>query len=63
MTADEVRARIAEIDKWFAEATGWGSWMAMASSERQSLVSYARSLGVDVPDKHVMTSGGRPIVD
>jgi hypothetical protein len=39
MTLDEAKTRIAEIDKLFEEATGWGSWMVMAANERESLAT------------------------
>lgn len=35
----EAKARIAEIDAMFDEATGWGSWMIMAANEREYLAT------------------------
>lgn len=37
MTLDEAKTRIAEIDKMFEEATGWGSWMVMCANDREAL--------------------------
>lgn len=36
---DEAKIRVAEIDKMFEEATGWGSWMVMAANEREHLAN------------------------
>jgi len=53
--------RIAEIDNWFAEATGWGSWMVEAANERESLVNALRKEGHHIEHKHQARSstGGR----
>lgn len=32
-------ARIAEIDLWFAGATGWSSWMVSCANEREALAN------------------------
>jgi len=32
--------RIAEIDLWFAGATGWGSWMVECANEREALANH-----------------------
>jgi hypothetical protein len=37
MTKQEAETRVAEIDKMFEGATGWGSWMVMAANEREDL--------------------------
>lgn len=37
MTREQAIKRIAEIDKMFADANDWGSWMAEASKERNFL--------------------------
>ena len=52
---------IAEIDKWFAEATGWGSWMVDAANEREWLVNALRQEGYQIEHKHQARSstGGR----
>ena len=41
---EAAKARIAEIDKMFAEATGWGSWMVMCANEREVLASQLEEL-------------------
>jgi hypothetical protein len=46
--------RIAEIDKMFEEATGWGSWMIMAANEREDL---ANKIGV--PHKYLARIDGK----
>ena len=53
--------RIAEIDKWFAEAAGWGSWMVDAANEREGLVNALRQEGYRIEHKHQARSstGGR----
>lgn len=57
---EKLTARIAEIDKMFEEATGWGSWMATASSERRGLVRRLEQMGVFVPHKwELRTAGGQ----
>jgi hypothetical protein len=52
---------IAKIDKWFAEATGWGSWMVDAANEREGLVNALRKEGHQIEHKHQARSstGGR----
>lgn len=37
MTIEEAKVRVAEIDKMFEAATGWGSWMVMCANEREAL--------------------------
>ena len=62
--APKYRQRIAEIDQMFEEATGWGSWMSEASSERQGLVRRLRSLGYyEVEDKFVLQTADGMISD
>lgn len=39
VTHEIARLRIAEIDKMFEEATGWGSWMITAANEREALAN------------------------
>jgi hypothetical protein len=55
------RARIAVIDSWFADATGWGSWMVEMSNERRALVDRLRTAGEADEHRHVArtASGGR----
>lgn len=54
-TKEEKLARIAQIDRMFEEAAGWGSWMATASGERAGLVySLAKWNGVIVKHKFQM---------
>jgi hypothetical protein len=55
--------RIAEIDGWFAEATGWGSWMAEAANEREQLVNTLRKEGYQIEHKHQARSGTGGRVD
>lgn len=40
--------RIAEIDKMFEEATGWGSWMVECANEREALADK-----YNLPHKHL----------
>jgi hypothetical protein len=52
-TAEEIQAKIAEIDLMFDCATGWGSWMADASGWRRSLIErLEREHGISAPHKH-----------
>lgn len=37
MEREAAITRIAEIDKLFEVATGWGSWMVMCANEREAL--------------------------
>lgn len=55
------RARIAVIDSWFADATGWGSWMVEMGNERAALVDRLRAAGEADEHKHRArtASGGR----
>ncbi|MFN7883207.1 MAG: hypothetical protein ACK5PF_09375 [bacterium] len=55
------KLRIAEIDEWFAEATGWGSWMVEAANEREGLVNGLRQEGYLIEHKYQARSstGGR----
>lgn len=62
-TIMQIRQRIAEIDKMFEEATGWGSWMSEASAERRGLVRDAKRLGYTIPDKWVLTCSDGTISD
>jgi hypothetical protein len=43
---DEAIDRIAQIDRMFEDATGWGSWMIMSANEREDLVDQLRAGGV-----------------
>jgi len=36
---EAAKERVAKIDKKFEEASGWGSWMADASKERENLAN------------------------
>lgn len=40
LTKDEAIKRIAEIDAEFDKAARWGSWMSMASNEREDLANW-----------------------
>ena len=53
--------RIAEIDAMFETATGWGSWMVSAASEREALVNELRKSGHNIPHKYQArtSDGGR----
>lgn len=44
--------RVAEIDKMFETATGWGSWMVEASHERKALIDKLNKLGLRLPHKY-----------
>ena len=58
--AEEIKARVAAIDRMFEEATGWGSWMSEASAERRGLVRKAAVCGVKIEPKwELRTSDGR----
>lgn len=61
MTNDERFQRVAEIDRMFDEAKGWGSWMVSVSNERRILVNQLRNEGYVVEHKHQArtASGGR----
>lgn len=50
-TTDEAIIRIAEIDRMFEDATGWGSWMVMCANERECLVDMLRGRGITVAHK------------
>lgn len=39
MIQEEAEARVAEIDRMFEAATGWGSWMVMCANEREDLAN------------------------
>lgn len=49
------KQRIAEIDKMFEEATGWGSWMVECANEREAL---ANQFGL--PHRFHARCGGLP---
>lgn len=51
--------RIADIDKLFASASGWGSWMVMCANEREALVDQLSELGDNVPHKYQARCGGQ----
>ena len=59
--SDHRLTRIAEIDSWFTEATGWGSWMVEAANEREELVNALRKEGQQIEHKYQARSstGGR----
>lgn len=62
--ADEkISERIAAIDKMFEEATGWGSWMSEASSERRGLVRQLRAMGIQAEDKYILRAEDGTISD
>lgn len=53
ITAEQIQARIAEIDVMFESATDWGSWMSTASSERKHLVNRLRDeFKIDIPHRY-----------
>ena len=58
---DEATDRIAQIDRMFEDAGGWGSWMVTAANEREALVNCLRRDGVAVEHKYVARCDGRPI--
>lgn len=39
LTKLEAITRVAEIDKMFESATGWGSWMIGCANEREALAN------------------------
>lgn len=53
-TLETATRRIAEIDKMFEEATGWGSWMVECANEREAL---ADQFGL--PHKYQARCGGQ----
>lgn len=57
----DAAARIMEIDKWFEEATGWGSWMVGMANEREHLVNMLRARGHHIEHKYQArtANGGR----
>ena len=59
--SDRRLTRITEIDSWFTEATGWGSWMVEAANEREELVNALRKEGHRIEHKYQAQSstGGR----
>ena len=56
---DGALARVAEIDKWFEEANGWGSWMVTVANEREGLVKALAHCGVFVEHKWLARCGGK----
>jgi hypothetical protein len=54
---DEIRSKIEHIDDMFQTASGWGSWMVMASNDRYSLVEEAARLGYQMEHKYVAKDG------
>jgi len=54
-------ARIATIDSWFEEASGWGSWMVAMANERERLVDQLNYDGFNLTHKYLArtASGGR----
>jgi hypothetical protein len=57
---EEALARIAEIDKQFEAATGWGSWMVMTANERERLVNTLQRSGYPIEHKWLARCGGHP---
>lgn len=59
MNINEALSRIAEIDRLFEDATGWGSWMVTAANEREELVNYLNSFAPahKVPHKYLARTG------
>ena len=43
---------IAQIDREFERATGWGSWMVMAANRRERLVDQLCAAGVEIEHKY-----------
>jgi hypothetical protein len=52
MTDNDKIARIAEIDKMFETAMGWGSWMVAFANERESLVNSLQASGRKIDHKY-----------
>jgi len=61
MTTSEALSRIEEIDRSFETAVSWGSWMVGVANEREELVNYLNSRGVEKEHKYLARtgSGGR----
>lgn len=57
---DESMDRVAQIDRMFEGADGWGSWMVMCANEREALVNQLRADGVAVEHKYLARCGGHP---
>lgn len=51
--------KIAQLDRDFEDARGWGSWMVMAANERERLVNRLATLGHAIPHKWQARCGGR----
>ena len=56
---DGALARVAEIDKWFEEANGWGSWMVGMANEREGIVNALLRCGVKIEHKWQARCGGK----
>lgn len=62
-TPGQALARIADIDKMFEDATGWGSWMVMCANERERLVDWLNTQGVAVSHKYLARTESGERVD
>ena len=63
MTDEEALKRVAEIDRDFEAAKGWGSWMVMVANERERIVNRLRSKGIAIEHKWLARSGAGSRVD
>lgn len=52
-TLESATRRIAEIDKMFESANGWGSWMVECANEREALADM-----FGLPHKYQARTGG-----
>lgn len=59
MTAAQMFSRIAELDRMFDGALGWGSWMVEAANEREGLVNQLRTIGHDVEHRFQARCGDK----
>ena len=54
MTCEQMISRVKALDAMFVGATHWGSWMVMASNEREQLVQKLEfGFNVHIPNRHL----------
>ena len=57
----EALVQIAEIDKAFEDATGYGSWMIERANTREALVNMLRGRGIMIDHKHQARLAGTDV--
>lgn len=64
LNREDTMTRLAEIDKMFEDAKGWGAWMVSVANEREAMVNSAnKRWGLNLEHKWLARTGSSAHTD